>query len=228
MSRTQYPFPPDEFDVRGPDDAPVGVHRAPRTRWSSVWPFLLVAVLAVGLAVGGVLYLSRDPGTGDVADGTTQGPSQDDGAPADDTTADPGGEATDPASPAGEEPTDGEQGDDATPGATTDPASDVTALLQAADTGALVRVLNDGGPAGEAGRGRDALAAKGFTNLEATNYPAGGSGVTETTIWYAANRGDTAAAVAAILGVPSDHVVQQTVRSGDVVVVVKSALTPVG
>ncbi|MNW62540.1 hypothetical protein D3C74_406810 [compost metagenome] len=55
-------------------------------------------------------------------------------------------------------------------------------------------------------------------------YP-GDSGVTVNSIWYAADRKETAMAVAAVLGIPAEQVTQVAVREGDVVVIVKSALT---
>src|SRR5690606_29251486 len=51
-------YPPDEFDVAVPGGAPVGVHRAPRSGWSSAWPFLLVAVVCAAVAWGGITLLS--------------------------------------------------------------------------------------------------------------------------------------------------------------------------
>ncbi|GAB2467670.1 LytR C-terminal domain-containing protein [Xylanimonas ulmi] len=231
MTRSQYAYPPDEFDVRGPDDAPVGVHRAPRSRWRGVWPFLLVAVVAVAVAVGGVMFLSRDPGSADDTSTATQATEAPGDAGDTDATDPATGDATDPAEGDVTDPAEGDATDPAGGEATEAPtggASDLATLLAAADKGAFVRVLNDGGPAGEAGRGRDALAGQGFTQVEAANYPAGGSGLTETTVWYTEGRQDTATAIAAALGIPSDRVVQQTVRSGDVVVVIKGALTPAG
>jgi hypothetical protein len=84
-------------------------------------------------------------------------------------------------------------------------------------------VLNDGGPAGEAGKGVDALVAQGFTDAESADFP-GDSGATGTVIWYADGFEDTAKAVAAVLGVPEADVAGHTLRSGDVIVVVQSAL----
>ncbi|WP_425956015.1 LytR C-terminal domain-containing protein [Xylanimonas sp. McL0601] len=220
MSRSQYPYPPDEFDVRGPDDAPVGVHRAPRSRWSSVWPFLLVAIVAVAVAVAGVTFLSRDTGTAGGAATTAQSQPTG-GASADATDPAAGGDdaaASEP--PAAETPA----ADDGSKAAA---APDVAALVAAANTGAQIRVLNDSGINGEAKKGTDALAAQGFTNAAAETF-SGSSSPDVTSVWYAADRSDTAAAVAAILGIPAENVSQQTLAKGDVVVIIKSALTPAG
>ncbi|MBD7950892.1 MULTISPECIES: LytR C-terminal domain-containing protein [Oerskovia] len=218
MSKSDYPYAPDEFDVPAPEGAPVGVYRAPRSGWSKTWPFLLVAVIFAGLAVGGVAAISGGLGQKSPAEADKPAAEQ----PAD------GAAAEEP--PAAEEPADTEEPPAAEEPAATeeppaDPATDLTALLAAADKGAYVRVLNDGGPAGEARTGKDALDAKGFTKTKAEDYP-GDSGLTATTVWYTENRKETATAVAAILGIPAEQVTQAQVREGDVVVVVKSALAP--
>lgn len=225
MSRSQYPYPPDEFDVRSPDEAPVGVHRAPRSRWSNVWPFLLVAVLAVAVAVAGVTFLSRDGGTPDQADGgtsqtqETEPPADGGEAPAEEAPAEGGETPAEEEPPAGEEtPAPGEE--------PTEGADDVAALLEAADLDAQVRVLNASGINGEAGRGQEALTGQGFTSVEAETFS--GTAPSATSVWYTGDRADTAAAVAAVLGIPAENVSQQTLRQGEVVVVITSALTPAG
>jgi len=220
VSKSDYPYAPDEFDVPAPEGAPVGVYRAPRSGWSKTWPFLLVAVVFAGLAVGGVVAMSG--GLGQKPDVVAEAPAP--SAPADDTSAEdlPAEEvpADDPAvdDPAVEEPPVVEE----TP---TAPATDLTALLAAADKGAFVRVLNDDGPEGESRVGKSALDAKGFTNVKFESYP-GDSGLAANTVWYTENRKETATAVAAILGIPAEQVTSAQVREGDVVVVVKTALAP--
>lgn len=217
MSRSQYPYPPDEFDVRGPDDSPVGVHRAPRSKWSSLWPFLLVAVCAIAVAFGGVMFLARDNGTaaddaGGTPETTATAPAPTDGA------SEPPAE--------GEAPADGEAPAESPAAPETPAAPDISALLAAANLNAHVRVLNGGGPQGEAAKGQEALQAQGFTQVDAGNYD-GGDTPTVTSVWYAADKDDTAAAVAAALGIPAENVSQQTLRQGDVLVIIRSALTPV-
>nr|WP_246246558.1 LytR C-terminal domain-containing protein [Isoptericola sediminis] len=83
---------------------------------------------------------------------------------------------------------------------------------------------DDSGVSGEAGRGAEALGAQGFSNTEATNYD-GDSGQTTNVVWYAEGRAETAAAVAAILGIPAEETSQQPLANGDVIVVIKEALT---
>lgn len=217
MTKSRYPYAPDEFDAPAPQGAPVGVHRTPRSGWSKTWPFLLVAVVFAGLAYGGVALLSDN--------GATENPPQA-------QSTDPAGEET----PADEAPATEE------PPATEDPATeeppvedetpaapDLAALMAAADPSAYVRVLNDGGPEGESRVGKDALESQGFTHVEFAPYPEGGSGLEANTVWYVPNRSDTAAAVAAALGIPAENVEEvPSLREGDVVVVVKSDLAPVG
>ncbi|QAY69159.1 LytR C-terminal domain-containing protein [Xylanimonas protaetiae] len=219
MSRSQYPYPPDEFDVRSPDDSPVGVHRAPRSTWSGLWPFLLVAVIAVAVAVGGVMFLSRDNGTADDAGGATDTNAT---APAEDGTADAPADGTDAPADGASPPAD------TTSPPAADPAADLTTLLAAANLDAHVRVLNDSGISGEAARGKTALDGKGFTQVEAGNPPAGFTSPATTSVWFAEGKDDTAKAVAAALGIPAGNVSQQAIREGDVIVIIKSALTPAG
>ena len=217
MSRSQYPYPPDEFDVRGPDDSPVGVHRAPRSTWSGLWPFLLVAVVAIGVAFGGVWYLSRG---NDSSAGAT-GPDTTASAPADSASDAPADGAA--AGDGAAAPTDGASApaDTAAP-----PAEDLATLLKAANLKANVRVINAGTIKGEAARGQTALKAKGFTQVAAENPPAGFTAPATTSVWFNAGKDDTAKAVAAALGIPAANVSQQTIKTGDVLVIIQEALTP--
>ncbi|MFJ4106948.1 LytR C-terminal domain-containing protein [Oerskovia enterophila] len=214
MSKSDYPYAPDEFDVPAPEGAPVGVFRAPRSGWSKTWPFLLVAGIFAVVGIGGVYAVSGGFGGGAPEAGAKPPAAS---VPAEDPAAgDPATEET----PVEEEPVTEE-----TPvEEPADPATDVDALLAAADKGAFVRVLNDKGPEGESRVGKAALDAKGFTKVEFAPYP-GDSGVTVNSIWYAADRKETALAVAAVLGIPAEQVTQVDIREGDVLVVVKSALT---
>jgi len=215
VTKSRYPYAPDEFDAPAPQGAPVGVHRSPRSRWSKTWPFLLVAVVFAGLAYGGVSLLS---GGGEA---TPQAQSTEPAAEESPTTSEEPSE--EPAET--EEPTDTESeepADDESP-----EAPDIDALLEVADPSAFVRVLNDGGPSGSAGAGKEALDGRGFTNVTAEDFP-GDSGASGNVVWYTENRSDTAAAVAAILGIPAEQVTQETLRSGDVMVVITTELTPAG
>ncbi|MFC8924222.1 LytR C-terminal domain-containing protein [Cellulosimicrobium sp. NPDC057127] len=214
MTKSRYPYAPDEFDAPAPQGAPVGVHRTPRSGWSKTWPFLLVAVVFAGLAYGGVTLLSG---------GSEEAPPQA-------QSSEPSGEESQPTTEETTEPpaeTEAPPAEEEAPVEETPAAPDVDALLEVADPSAFVRVLNDGGPNGAAGSGKEALDARGFTNVTAEDFP-GDSGASGNVIWYTENRSDTAAAVAAILGIPAEQVSQETLRSGDVMVVITTELTPAG
>ncbi|GAA2242425.1 hypothetical protein GCM10010413_51390 [Promicromonospora sukumoe] len=190
MTKSGYPYPPDEFDVAVPGGAPVGVHRAPRSGWSSAWPFLLVAVVCAAVAWGGITLLS---GGGDEPADASGTPSSSASAPVSpspsasgDASGEPSGEPSGEASePAGEE-------------------SSVTGDPAAADLTASVQVLNASGVDGAAGTAAEAVAAAGFTGTidPETDTTGLGEGYTETTVLYGTepDRSDTAAAVAAAVG----------------------------
>ncbi|WP_344249051.1 LytR C-terminal domain-containing protein [Isoptericola hypogeus] len=198
MSKSQYSYPPDEFDVRGPEGSPVGVHREPRSGWSSVWPFLLVAVVCGGIAVGAVSFLSNDepsnPPAAEQSEGGAAGTDEPttEESPSDDASSEP----TDGES---EEPTDDGDGATELPG---DPA--------AASLDAPVMVFNDiagDAAAGQAAAGQGVLADAGFAEVTAADVPDTLDDVyDETTVLYGADRADTASGVAEALGVDPANV----------------------
>ncbi|MFC8799108.1 LytR C-terminal domain-containing protein [Promicromonospora sp. NPDC057138] len=180
MTKSGYPYPPDEFDVAVPGGAPVGVHRAPRSGWSSAWPFLLVAVVCAAVAWGGITLLS---GGDDPAEASGNGS--------------PSASASAPASPsASPSPSPSTSTSSSTP---TGVAGDPTK----ADLTAGVQVLNSGGPTGAAKTAAATIVGAGFdvAKVIADDDTAGlGEGYTETTVLYGAERADTAAAVAQAIG----------------------------
>jgi cytoskeletal protein RodZ len=209
VTKSQYPYPPDEFDVRGPEGAPVGVHREPRSGWSSAWPFLLVAVVFAGLGVGIVSYLS------DGGDSPTENPpaaSEQSAAPEDSEDAE--GEDS------GEEPTDGESAEDGSEDEgsdgeeseepsdePSDEAADMPGDPSAADLSARVVVWNDisgSEAAGQAGATADLVTGAGFADVGALDAPAAPVALAgvydETTVLFADGRADTATAVAEAVG----------------------------
>ncbi|MEK8227677.1 hypothetical protein NKG05_18575 [Oerskovia sp. M15] len=145
MSKSDYSYAPDEFDVPAPEGAPAGVFRAPRSGWTKTWPFLLVAVIFAGLAIGGVAVISG--GFGGTPAAEPKPPAVE--SPADAGAERPGRRHDGRGDPEAETPVD----EPVAPEEPVDPAVDVAALLAAADKTALVRVLNDGGPAGMAASG---------------------------------------------------------------------------
>jgi len=207
VSKSHYPYPPDEFDVRGPEGTPVGVHREPRSGWSSVWPFLLIVVVCGGLAVGIVSFLSDD---GEPA--TPPAAEQSAGAGADE----PDASASEEAPADGEEtPADGEEGGDASEEPTdgeSEAATELPGDPAAANLEAPVAVFNaitEGSATGQAAAGQSALAAEGFTDVAAEDAPDEmKSSYQDTTVLYGADRADTASAVAEALGVDPANVQQ--------------------
>jgi hypothetical protein len=231
VSKRQYPYAPDEFDAHAEAEVPVGVHRAPRSTWSKTWPFLAVIAVFATAAVVGVMLLARggtpsaDSTSSPTATVDTTDPAATDPAATDEPTdAATDGATDEPTDAATDQPTD-EPTDGATDGVATD---GIQSLVDASTLGAHIRVLNDGAAGGTAGAGRTALEGWGFTNVEATDQS--GTGASANTVWYAAGFQDTAKAVAAILGIPEANIVQQTLRSGDVVAIATAAfdVTPAG
>ncbi|MFD6177396.1 MULTISPECIES: LytR C-terminal domain-containing protein [unclassified Isoptericola] len=221
MSKSHYSYPPDEFDVRGPEGTPVGVHREPRSGWSSVWPFLLVAVIFAGIAVGVVSFLSdggpktppaAEQSAGAGAEEPKASESKDAGSeepPADDASEDP----------ASEDPADGES----------DAATELPGDPAAANLAATMLVFNDGAGDGQAAAGQSALTAKGFTDVGAADVPDTLAGqYTESTVLYGADRADTASAVAEALGVDPANVQQSDEVSASPEAVWVVLKTPVG
>jgi len=223
VSKSHYPYPPDEFDVRGPEGTPVGVHREPRSGWSSVWPFLLVVVVCGGLAVGIVSFLSDD---GEPA--TPPAAEQSAGAGAEDPEATASEGAEEPPAD-GEEGEDGEEsGDESGEDESEEPAS-LPGDPAAASLDAAVVVYNDGAPAGSAGEAQGVLSSDpGFADVGAQDAPDALKGAyEETTVLYGADRADTASAVAEALGVDPANVQESddvTASAEAVWVVLKSSV----
>jgi hypothetical protein len=95
VSKADYGYPDDEFDVSSGHDVPRGVHREPRSGWSRWWPFVAVIVLAPLLAYGAVALVTHDRGSSGggqaaVDDGTDSG----DGSTGAATTPAPGSTST--------------------------------------------------------------------------------------------------------------------------------------
>ncbi|MCL1900065.1 MAG: LytR C-terminal domain-containing protein [Promicromonosporaceae bacterium] len=152
MSRN-YDYAPDEFDLREAGEVPVGVHRTPPPKWKAMLPFLLVIVIAAAVGIGGALYLSR--GFGDEEPTAT--------APAD---PDETGEEPAPETPAAPCPWDGNL-------TVEDLACVEPAPEPVVDYSLTVRVLNNAGITGEAGRGRDGLIEAGFASASAGDVTGG-------------------------------------------------------
>jgi len=59
VSKTDYPYPEDEFDQVDLSTRPKEVHAARRSAWSRAWPFLLVVVLVPLVAFVAVKFLAN-------------------------------------------------------------------------------------------------------------------------------------------------------------------------
>ncbi|WP_456786704.1 LytR C-terminal domain-containing protein [Cellulomonas sp. P5_C5] len=101
MSKAEYPYPEDEFDVPSNPDVPRGVHRAPRSVWSRWWKFLVVLALLPVLAFTLVNLAARD-GNLPSLPGTSNSPEAQEDTPSD--TATEGEAPAEPETPATEEP----------------------------------------------------------------------------------------------------------------------------
>ncbi|GIG35458.1 LytR C-terminal domain-containing protein [Cellulomonas pakistanensis] len=182
MTKASDRFPEDEFDVEPAHDAPIGVHRAPRTWWSRWWPFVAVVVLVPAVTVGLVVWASswegRIPGFGDASE-----PAAGASEPA---TSAPAEEA-----PAEEAPAEEAPAEEA-------PVEEVPAPT--ADLTADVRVLNASNRSGLAASAAADLEGAGFTAVTAGNGNAGG--LVQSTVFYAsADLAPTAQQVADTLGI---------------------------
>ncbi len=148
MKQGSYQYPPDEFDAAARAGGPRGVHRAPRSRWSRWWPFLVVLVVFPALAYAGVTILSD-------WDGLSGGDSAEEPEDA---------AAEEPEDAAEEEPADPETpADEPT---TEEPAPPPPPLDQARP----VDVYNSTGRSGLAGNAADRLEAAGFSDVSALNW----------------------------------------------------------
>lgn len=155
MSKAEYPYPEDEFDVPSNPDVPRGVHRAPRSFWSRWWRFLVVLAILPVLAFALVNYAARD-GNLPSLPGTSDSPGAQEDTPTD--TATEGEAPVEPETPASEEP--------------------------AAPTPVLttpVTVLNAASIGGLAGEQAQKLTAAGFTAVETGNAE---PTVDDSTVYY--------------------------------------------
>lgn len=180
VTNQSYRYPKDEFDAV-PEDAPTGVHRAPRSAWHKVVPFVVVAVVVGGIAYGGVTLASS------MLDGSSASASEGSDSPT----------ATHKATP---KPTTTQATDDAATGdgTATDGSDDSATTDDAAvDRTVSVRVLNGAGIAGLAKRGADTLQADGFSKVVAADYK--GAKLSDSTVYYESDKA-TAEHVASLLG----------------------------
>lgn len=204
MTKSGYPYPPDEFDVAVPGGAPVGVHRAPRSGWSSAWPFLLVAVVCAAVAWGGITLLSGGDDPAEAQSGTSASASAT-------ASADPSGEASaeTSAEPSVEPSTEA-------------PQQSVEELVAAVDPAAAYMVFNRGTVGGLASSTSEALVSGGLGGADFSQSPDPESApdlsavdtAATNTVWYGEGRENEGKAAAAILGIPEANVVMNDAVTG--------------
>ncbi|MFI2753167.1 LytR C-terminal domain-containing protein [Cellulomonas sp. P22] len=211
MTKGRYPYPDDEFDAVDGSVGPRGVHRAPISRWSRLWPFLLVIVLFPALAFGVVTYVFNWDGLGaDSGAGSSQDASQGVDGSVDDESGDA---AVDEGTDAGA--TEGTDEGAADAPAADAPAADVPAA--AVDKALPVDVLNAAKVSGLAAKAGAKLTAAGFTNVTPDNYT--GAKTTTSGVYYATeDQQPTAAAAAAALGITTVEL--STTKAADGITVV--------
>lgn len=204
MKPGAYPYPPDEFDAAARAGGPRGVHRAPRSRWSRWWPFLVVLVVFPVLAYVGATILSDWDGLGG---GGSEEPV---------ATAEPDGEAADPGDDAGEETSTPE-----TPAET--PTAEETPEPPPAppvDATRPVDVYNSTNRSGLAANASGRLEAVGFTDVSALNWD--GTDPAASVVYYGvATDITTAQLVGTTLGI--GQVVLSTAEAPEGIVVVLAA-----
>lgn len=197
MKPGSYPYPPDEFDAAARAGGPRGVHRAPRSRWSRWWPFVVVLVVFPALAYAAVTVLSDWDGLGSL-----------------------GGDGTATDTPADEAPADEEPATDETPSAT--PTETETTTPEPPPPPPLnqarpVDVYNATNRSGLAGNASDRLEAAGFTDVSALNWD--GDDPAASIVYYAtADDVTTAQTVAQTLGIA--QVVESATEAPEGIVVV--------
>ena len=180
MRSGAYPYPADEFDAAARAGGPRGVHRAPRSRWSRWWPFLVVLVVFPVLAYGIVTWLSDWDGLssfGDepVAEGTTD----------DDTGTDTEAPPTETSAPTESET----------------PVETPTPEPPPVDLARPIEVFNSTNSSGLARNGADRLTAAGFTTIDVADWD-GADPATSVVYYGVATDITTAQQVATALGLP--------------------------
>ena len=196
MKPGAYSYPPDEFDATARAGGPRGVHRAPRSRWSRWWPFLVVLIVFPALAYGAVTVLSDWEG---LPGNDTEEPAEagdDPSEPADDGSAEPSEEPS-------EEPTE-------TP--TPEPPPPPPA-----DAPRPVDVYNSPNRSGLAANASGRLEDAGFTDVSALNWD--GDDPAASVVYYGAEADvTTAQLVGSTLGIA--QVVLDAAQAPEGVVVV--------
>lgn len=196
-----YPYPPDEFDTELDDSHALGIHHAPRSTWSKVWPFFLVIVVCAALAAALVTWFASQ---GQPRAGATTPPAATATTPtgSDQPTDDP--PTDEPTDEATDEPTDDPTTDEPTDEPTTDEPT--TAELNRATA---IRVLNATRTRGLAASRVAMLNEAGWTSVVGDNFPADSTPPATSSVWYrSVDLEDEAKQIAEDLGLTSVTLVE--------------------
>lgn len=225
MSKRKPEYPADEFNLPNGAIERAGVHRAGRSTWSSLWPFLAVFAITFALGLGAINYLMQVPDSkvGDLIDQVTSGGTNDAGE-SDGSSEDPEAGATDGGTDAeGEGATDGATTDGGTEGGTDaseEPSDEPTEEVPAEiNRNISVRVVNASTVTGAAARGAEKLTTDGFTSVEAANFDQGEKPTASVVYYKGADNKATAERVAELLDIP--QVVSADTLRADVSVVLR-------
>lgn len=209
-------FPPDDFDHAATLDGPSGVHRAPVSAWSKLWPWLAVIVCfsLLGVLVANLAAQVTDPADWPtIIQNESTDPAPDpDGEGGNDGVedpADPGNETTDTGTELSPDPEETQD---------TEPTIEPEPELEP-DFGTEVEVLNAAGISGLAGYAADQLTDVGFTTVAAGNHQ--GPAVSADTVFYGTeDLAVTAKLVADTLGLGAPQLAADRAPLGIVIVLV--------
>ncbi len=177
MSKRKTSYPPDEFDIQSDAVPRSGVHRASRSAWSQIWPYLVALIVAAALGLGSIYYLMQSPNSRvnelindatNTADPNGTESSDLDAELGDEDTEDPDADnsgAEDPDS----DGTENDEPDSDDSSSSDDPADDEPAAPEV-DRSISVRVLNASGRQGVAATEAAKLTQDGFTNVTPDNF----------------------------------------------------------
>jgi outer membrane biosynthesis protein TonB len=228
VSKSAYPYPPDEFDQVDLSSRPKEVHAARRSLWGRIWPFLLVIVLVPVVAFLAVHFLAgRGGGDGTATGGATASQSATaQTTPPAETSTPPADQSTETVPPV-ETPTP-DVPDTPTETATetepVEPTDTETSETPApvADMTALVLVRNNGAPNGSAADAAETLQAAGWANASFDTVTPDTTPTTSTVYYSRADQEATAQQVASTIGVSGvelNETVATTAPGGILVIV---------
>lgn len=218
VTKREYSYPPDEFDRLAGAVTHGAAHRARKSRWRAIVPFLLALVLGGVLAYGVIWALPKFANFTPSQLASSVGIAPTPTAPAGEATPTPEKTTAKPDETTAA-PTPKPEKTTATP----TPTPEKTEKPVTVDRSTAIRVLNATRTQGLAGKGVSALNQDGWTNAAAGNYT--GGTVNRSTVFYKSS--DNAAAakeIAKTLGI-SQVTLSESLR-GPVSVVLAADFRP--